>query len=295
VYVFTRGNGKWNLKQRLLRPAGETARDFASTMHFESGILLVGAPTGQQHGTVYVYELNAAGNLVFRIALTAADAHTLDRFGTAVSVASGVIVIGAPGEFGSHLTGAAYVFRRNGSGAWIQRQRLVATETQTGDRVGESVAIDKGMIMIGAPQVDPEGGPLGPPTPDGHTAGGAVYGFVPVAGSFVETFKLRPRPDENFDYSQFGVRIEMFDKRIVVAALNSDPIVTRKAVVHTYARDGSTVTPVGMAAGASFEPVSIALANQWLLVGSPFGVRCESRTPPCIGRVDVFDLSRFTQ
>ena len=298
--MFKRGDGRWNLSQRLVRPVGDISPDAFSIpapMHFESGILLIGAPTGtaqRRHGTVYVYELNAAGNFVFRTALAPTDAHDGDEFGTSVSVASDVIVIGAPGDFRSNSPCAAYVFRRNGSGAWVQRQRLVATETRAGDHFGAAVAIDKGMIVIGATQVDPEGGPFGSPTADDHIAGGAAYGFVPVGGSFVETFKLRPRPDENFEYVEFGRQIEMFDKRIVVAAVNSETNRERSAYVHTYARAGSTVTPVGLARGF-LETGSIGLANQWLLTGSPLTQLCGSAPQACIGQANVFDLNRFTQ
>jgi hypothetical protein len=297
VYVFRRGNGQWNLSQRL-------AVNSPGPMHFESGILLIGTPTDNLlRGRAYVYELNAAGKFVFRSALTATDARENDAFGTSVSVASGVIVIGAPGSTSllSKATGAAYVFRRNSSGAWVQRQRLVATETQARDRFGAAVAIDKGMIVIGAPQVDVEGGEFGEfgtPTSDGHVAGGAAYGFVPVGGSFVETFKLRPRTDENFRYTEFGRQIEMFDKRIVVAALDPQVIRESGGYVHTYARDGSIVTPVGLAAAglaAGFLATSsLALANQWLLVGTQLTDECAG-TAPCIGHADVFDLSRFMQ
>ena len=297
VYVFRLGGGHWNLSQRLARPTElDASVNPPAPMHFESGILVIGAPTDNLlRGRAYVYELNAAGKFVFRSALTASDARENDAFGTSVSVASGVIVIGAPGRPGllSNATGAAYVFRRNSSRAWVQRQRLVAAETQARDRFGAAVAIDKGMIVIGAPQVDVEGGPFGPPTPDDHIAGGAAYGFVPVGGSFVETFKLRPRPDENFEYVDFGRQIEMFDKRIVVAALDSQFIRESGAFVHTYARDGSTVTPVGLAAGF-LATNSLALANQWLLAGTQLTQDCAGAAP-CIGEADVFDLNRFMQ
>ena len=299
VYVFRLGGGHWNLSQRLARPTElDASANPPAPMHFESGILVIGAPSDSPGGKAYVYDLNAAGKFVFRSALKASDAHDGDAFGTSVSVASGVIVIGAPGQrsLRSTATGAAYVFRRNSSGAWVQRQRLVAIESQARDRFGAAVAIDKGMIVIGAPQVDVEGGEFGewgPPTSDGHIAGGAAYGFVPVGGSFVETFKLRSRPDENFKYTEFGRQIEMFDKRIVVAAL--DPAIIRESggYVHTYARDGSIVTPVGLAAGF-LASNSLALANQWLLVGIPVTQECAG-TAPCIGEADVFDLNRFMQ
>jgi hypothetical protein len=304
--VFRLGGGHWNLSQRLARPTvlDASVNSAPAPMHFESGILLIGAPTDNLlRGKAYVYELNAAGKFVFRSALTASDAHERDAFGTSVSVASGVIVIGAPGDnsLRSTATGAAYVFRRNSSGAWVQRQKLVATESQARDRFGAAVAIDKGMIVVGAPRVDVEGGAsgeFGTPTSDGHVAGGAAYGFVPVGGAFVETFKLRPRPDENFRYTEFGRQIEMFNRRIVVAALDPRVIREQGGYVHTYARDGSIVIPVGLAgtglAAGFFASSSLALANQWLLVGTDLSDDCGG-TLPCIGGVNVFDLSRFTQ
>lgn len=294
VDVFKRGNGRWNLVQRLASPAGET--DFAKTMHFESGVLVVGAPnfgSDRRHGTVYVYERNSAGSFVLRASLVPTDSRIGDSFGRGVSVAGGVIVIGAPD---ARATGAAYVFRRNSSGAWVQRQRLTSTEGQTGDGFGSSVAIDKSMVVIGAPNVDVEGISGFPPTSDGHYAGGAVYGYVPVSGTFVETFKLRPRPDENPQYLSFGSEVAMFDKRIVVSATD-EPSAAGLATgyVHTYRRDGSTVTALGLATGFfEAEHNSLGLANQWLLVGTPYETACVS-FGDCIGSANLIDLTKFTQ
>jgi hypothetical protein len=289
VYVFKRSGGQWQLSQRLARPAGDTASDFARAMHYESGILLIGAPNagfGGRPGKVYLYERDATGKLAFRTALTPTDGHGDDWFGFDVAVASSVIVIGAPR---SNSTGAAYVFRRNSNGAWVERQRLVSSEADAADHFGQAVAIDKNMIVVGAPNVDIEGFPGFPQTPDGHAASGAAYGFVPAAGSFVESFKLRPRPDENFAYTEFGTQIEMFDKRIVVAAFTSDLFTTRNGYVHSYSRDGSTVTALGLATGF-LESASLGLANQWLLVGSPLDFQCHN-TGICIGEANVFNLN----
>ena len=292
VYVFKRGNGRWNLAQRLVPPAGEI--DFAQSMHFEAGVLVVGAPnvfSDQRHGTAYAYERNTAGRFVLRTTLLPADSHIGDSFGTDVSVAGGVIVIGAPD---SHAPGATYVFRRNGSGAWVQRQRLTSSDAQDGDRFGWAVAIDKSMIVVGAPNVDIEGLPGFPQTPDGHIAGGAAYGFVPVAGTFVETLKLRPRPDENAEYLAFGWDVAMFNTRIAVAATASGTGV-KQGYVHTYRRAGSTVTALGLAEGfEEAESNSLGLANQWLLVGSPYDFGCDS-FGTCIGDASLIDLTKFTQ
>lgn len=291
VYVFKRGNGRWNLSQRLAAPAGES--DFARALHLEGGVLVVGAPertSNRLHGTAYVYERNAAGLFALTATLVPADSQIGDAFGFDVSVASGVIVIGAPE---SASGGAAYVFRRNSSGAWVQRQRLVSTETEAGDAFGTAVAIDKSMIVVGAPDVDFEDSSS---TPDGHMAGGAAYGFVPVAGSFVETFKLRPRPDENPDYENFGRDVAMFDKRIVVSAAQFHLNAIDGGYVHTYRRDGASVSALGLAEGFFMgDSNTLALANQWLLVGEPYDSSCFSSIGICVGEANVIDVSRFAQ
>lgn len=85
----------------------------------------------------------------------------------------------------------------------------------------------------------------------------------------------------------------MFDKRIAVSADREDLNQIQRAWVHTYSRSGSTVTALGLAEGF-LHSTSIAIANQWLLVGSPFDEACTS-VEICIGEANVFDLSRFTQ
>lgn len=290
VYVYKRGNGGWNLSQRLALPAGES--DFAKAIHFESGILVVGAPKrgSNRHGTAYVYERNATGLFALRATLVPTDSQIGDAFGFDVSVAAGVIVIGAPDS--DQRAGGAYVFRRNASGTWVQRQKLVSTETEPSDVFGTAVAIDKNMIVVGAPNVDFES-----PTsmPAGRAAGGAAYGFVPASGVFVETFKLRPRQDENPDYYHFGWDVAMFNKRIAVGAAQPRLNVIDGGYVHTYLRDGANVSALGLVEEPfQFESNSLALANQWLLVGLPYDGACFSVIGICVGEANLIDLRKFS-
>ena len=64
---------------------------------------------------------------------------------------------------------------------------------------------------------------------------------------------------------------------------------------HCKRRDGSNVSALGLAAGFfELETNSVALANQWLPVGSPYS-DCFGVSTECIGEADVFDVSRFVQ
>ena len=62
---------------------------------------------------------------------------------------------------------------------------------------------------------------------------------------------------------------------------------------NAYVRDGSSVVPLGTV-GSEGPPFSISIANNWLLVGSPFAGYCPY-DQNCLGAASVFDLNRFAE
>ena len=294
AYVFTRTNGIWKQTQKITPPAADGVFSFAEGLRYEAGTLAISGNANNTVGdAVYVYERDATGRFVRRATLRASDGYRDDNFGADIAMTNAVILIGAPGRDGLNpTTGAAYIFGRNSSGKWVQRQRLIAVESEPHDDFGAAVAIDKGMILVGAPHVDPEGGPVGPFTPDGHVAEGAVYGFLPGAGQYVETFRLRPRLDEMFRFESFGKDIAMFDTRVAVASseVNNQTGDAPAAIVFTYTRSGSAVTALGTAREIPYT-TSLSIANNLLLIGSPFENQCAPAG--CAGEANIFNLSRL--
>jgi len=305
LHVFRRIDGVWTDVQKLAPPNGGTGALWQiSAMRFENGILLVGSNPSFRESVVYVYQLAANGKLVQRATLRAPDSSVVG-FGSAVAVAGNVAVVGA--------RGAAYLFRRRSDGTWVRSQKLVGADTSPVASFGGAVAIDRDMILVGAPDhecVDNEkvrgdfcatagGGPFGP-----AGAGGAVYGFVPVAGQYVQAFKLRPQPVEHANYFAFGRRIAMMGNHIVIdAAAQSSPADSQTDIgaradglTFTYRRDGSTVTTRARGVTSGYVASdSIGLANNWLLVGTPFDrhTQCQSELLSCFGEASIFDLNRF--
>jgi hypothetical protein len=305
LHVFRRINGVWTDVQKLAPPDGGPGAVWTiSAMRFENGILLVGSNSHLHESVVYLYELAANGKLVQRTTLRAPDS-SVGGFGSDVAVAGNVAVVGA--------RGAVYLFRRRSDGAWVRIQKLVGADTSPVGSFGGAVAIDRNMIMVGAPDhecVDNEevrgdfcatagGGPVGP-----AGAGGAVYGFVPVAGEYVQLFKLRPQADEHANYFAFGRRIAMMGNHIVIdAAAQSSPADSQTDVgarpdglTFTYRRDGSAVTARARGVTSGYVASdSIGLANNWLLVGTPFDSNnlCQSERLRCFGEASTFDLNRF--
>jgi hypothetical protein len=185
-------------------------------------------------------------------------------------------------------SGAAYIFKRNSLGNWVQTQKLVPAGTAEG--FGASVAIDQEMIIVGAPAEDIESEF---DTPDNHWAGGAAYVFLPVAGRYVESLRLRPRVDEKFAYLDFGSRVAMFGQYIAIAAEGQPTFasISPEGIVFTYTREGSTVVAKGIAS-AHWLSSSMALANNWLLVGHLGDSRCFLGCP---GAATLYDVNRFQQ
>jgi FG-GAP repeat len=259
---------------------------FGDSLRYEDGTLAVGTnalrPGGSigsdKPGAVYVFVRNGTGKFVRTAKLVPSDSAVGDGFGVDISMAGSVMVVGA--------VGAAYVFRRNSSGVWRQHQKLIPADSRAGG-FGAAVAIDRGMIIVGAPFTDYDGNPEHP--------SGAAYGFVPTAGLWVETFKLQPRPDEIEQFKRFGQRIAMFDKHIAVLSEGgflSDDVgdVPHEVFVFTYTRSEWSVIARGVAEGFNITNPrpSLALANNWILLGLP----CQ-RELFCSGEAAVFDFNRF--
>lgn len=310
LHVFKRVNGMWTDIQKIAPPPGSRP-DFweLNAMRLENGILVIGRRNFDTKGVAYVYELASNGKFQQRATLRASvSPRPFDGFGNDVAVAGNVIVIGEP------INAIAYVFKRRGDGTWAETQKLVGADTSTVGSFGGAVAIDQGMIIVGAPNhdclesqegfgyCDPSGN--GTRAPDGVGSGGAAYGFVPIAGQYVQVFRLRPRTDEYANYYLFGRRIAMMGKHVVIDAAEqttagrffpgSEGSALANGVSFTYGRDGSTITARGVTSGYVASD-AIGLSNNWLLIGVADDPEflCQIETSFCLGEATIFDLNRF--
>ena len=283
AYVFKRAlDGTWTQTQKLA-PAVLTPRtDFPISLAYHQGVVVAGAATYNEPGVVYIFRLTSAGKVASRTQIAASDGFAEDGFGAGVELTQDTIVVGAPQSFHqSPHPGAAYVFKRN-AGRWIERQKLLGSDVGAGEGFGREVAIDRGMIIVGAPDegsVDDNG------NPQGRT--GAAYVFVPINGVWSEQQKLKADEAEAAS-AWFGEEIAMFKDRIVIGAHRSfDSGYFGPALGFTYARAGSIVTPLGVAVGDSdFE--SLSLSSYTLLMGSPYGMSCGNFA--CVGSATIHDV-----
>ncbi|MHC4303646.1 MAG: thrombospondin type 3 repeat-containing protein [Planctomycetota bacterium] len=135
--------------------------------------------------------------------LVASDADALDRFGEQLSVRGDVAIVGAWNDetvgVPGFSIGSAYVFRRQGD-VWLEEQKLVASDPDSGDRFGHDVAVDGDVAIVSAVGADDA-------CPGTDCASGAAYMFRFVGASWIEEQKLLATPPAAADEFGFAVAV----------------------------------------------------------------------------------------
>jgi hypothetical protein len=149
VLVFVEPTGGWgNMSQptAVLTASDQSALNFVAI----NGTTIVATSSS---GSAYVFVMPASGwvNATQNAVLTASDGAVL----TNVAISGNTVVAGSPTANGvKPQTGAAYVFVEP-SGGWSgplnQTAKLTAKYGLTDDRMGVSVAIDGGTVVVGVP------------------------------------------------------------------------------------------------------------------------------------------------
>jgi hypothetical protein len=159
AYVFLRAGGDWDGPMKKILPSDPAPEDlFGSSVAIHVDTALVGSPgdddDGLGSGSAYTF-LRTGGTWPQEAKLVAADSSPGDRFGISVSLFSNLAVVGADRTddacpFSFCDSGSAYVFLRTG-GAWGQQAELKGSFSALGDHFGQSVALEDGTAVVGAP------------------------------------------------------------------------------------------------------------------------------------------------
>ena len=143
-----------------------------------------------------------------RLLLSPASTAAAQRFGSAVSADSGLVVFGAPGALSGE--GTATVFERGSSNTWSRVATLEASDTAASDAFGSGVALDGDVIAVGAP--------AGPGAASANQ--GAVYVFKRSGASWSQVAKLTASDAGGGD--EFGATVAIKGDIIVVGAPGAD-------------------------------------------------------------------------
>ncbi len=217
-------------------------------------------------GAAYVYRFS--GTWAQEAYVKSSNTDAGDVFGAALALSAdgSTLAVGAPGESSSatgidgiqsdnsmSMAGAVYVFRQTASG-WMQEAYLKASNTDSGDWFGSSLALsaDGSTLAVGAPhEASGASGVDGDQGDNGAPEAGAVYVFSRTASSWAQDAYVKASICGAGD--AFGQAVALSDdgRTLAVGApgeasafsgLDTDPLddsAFGAGAVYVFARSGS--------------------------------------------------------
>ncbi len=207
---------------KLTASDGEAGDKFGYSVAISGDTAIVGAygddDAGSTSGSAYIFERNlTTGLFEQRAKLITSDSAKGDLFGYSVAISGDTAIVGAYGDDDAGSTsGSAYIFEKPVSG-WAtstQSAKLTASDAESGDRFGRSVAISGNTAIVGAYHDD---------CADSSIYCGSAYIFEkPVSGwsDANQSAKLTASDREAYDY--FGDSVAISGNTAIVGAFSDD-------------------------------------------------------------------------
>ena len=201
---------------------------FGSVVSASGDLVAVGAPFFDG-GRVSVFR-RAGPTWELEAVLSGEETEEMDAFGSSVSLDGDTLIVGAFGEDGSSAgvngdetdndaeqSGAAYVFVREGT-TWTQQAYLKASNGETLDFFGISVAVDGDTAVVGAlAEASAATGVNGDQENNDAEAAGAVYVFVRDGAAWTQQAYLKASNTEAGDFfascRQLGLQRDRLRRR----------------------------------------------------------------------------------
>lgn len=255
VYVFQRSGSTWVQEAYLKAPNAELDDRFGASVDISGDTIVVGAifedsneititngPTASinntfsNSGAAYVFQ-RSGSSWTQQAYLKPTNTGVDDQFGISVAISGDTIAVGAFLEDSNQTTitngssasidnsalnaGAVYVFQRTGT-TWVEQAYLKASNAETEDRFGISVATSGDTIVVGANLEDSNqttitnGGVAS--SNNSASISGAAYVFHRSGSTWAEQAYLKAPNGEAND--QFGEDVAIDGDRIVVGAFS---------------------------------------------------------------------------
>jgi hypothetical protein len=176
-------------------------------------------------GAAYVFT-RSSGVWSQQAYLKASNAEAWDYFGWSVALSGDTLVVGAPydpyelnigsEDEGDNSAGAVYVFTRSG-GVWSQQAYLKASNAETYDHFGLSVALSDNTLAVGA--ASEASSASGGEADNSVQDAGAVYVFIRNSGAWSQQAYLKASNAEAYD--RLGESVAISGDSLVVGAFGS--------------------------------------------------------------------------
>ena len=155
--------------------------------------------------------------------ITASDGDEGDSFGASVAIDGDVLIVGANKDNDNgDSSGSAYVFRFDEEkSAWVEEQKLTASDGEEGDEFGIYVAVSADVVVVGAFRDDDDG-----------DASGSAYVFNYDGDEWIEGQKLTASDAEASD--RFGESLSIDGEVIVIASHHDDEIAEQAGSAYVF-------------------------------------------------------------
>lgn len=219
VYIAKQDCNGWTIYQELSRPDARNYCGFGSRLFMEGKTLaVVGCDPGVSYGNaVYIYERDNNDQYVFTQKIARDENSLYDNYGSRIAISENFMVVGSSynstdSNLNNYLenAGAAYVFFKAADGVWTLVQKIVASDRERRDSFGNSVAIYKNTIVVGAVE-------------EGTNWAGAAYVFEKNnnANTWRETKKLTAYDFRGLQ-DRFGEIVKINENGIMISAQSED-------------------------------------------------------------------------
>lgn len=257
AYVFDIKTG-----DQLSAFAGENSVDrFGQSVAIDNGILAVGAPrafnntSSNRSGAAYLFNVETEQQIT-KIEHDFLPSGGLDKFGTAIDIHNNLVVIGAPDYFRINFeVGVAYIYDAQ-TKTTVNRITAPNPSNLSFLHFGSSVAINDGLIAVGAPQ----GATLG-------FESGAAYLYNASDRSFIGELI----PEDGFDEHNFGHSIALSKNRVAVGAVGDFSSEWRAGSAYLFdasSRDQIAKLVASDTAAYQYVGASVAINDHYVAAGS---------------------------
>lgn len=163
VYIYEKdSNGNWYETQKLIASDRATSAYFGHCMSISGDRIAVGAYWAKTDannenslktaGAVYIYDKNAEGYWEETQKIVPNDRAKYDFFGFSVAIDGDNLLVGSYRKWknGDGIVGAAYLYKLDDNGNWIETQKLEASDGGKLDSFGRTVALNGNIAIVGA-------------------------------------------------------------------------------------------------------------------------------------------------
>jgi hypothetical protein len=216
VYLFRRQlNGSWVEVDKLKSSDSQSRDFFGHAVDISNDRLIVGAlledASGNNAGSAYIFERDSDDVWHEVAKILGSEVDDFGRFARSVSISGSYAIVGAEcDDTNGSCAGAAYMYERDGNGAWNEVAKVLASDGEESDLFGWNVAISGDRAVIGAFQEDT----------GGHDAGAAYIFERDNSGNWLEVTKVQAADNEAKDL--FGFAVDMSDGRAIISARHDD-------------------------------------------------------------------------